>query len=111
MLNSKIVQMENISLQIEMRCVIKFLVKRNKKATEILQRTSICLSRTVFVARICLLLVQTVQNVWKRKCRGRGRSITAYIQAVRDIIEGDRQASAKGIAISLGISRPKYHSP
>jgi hypothetical protein len=28
MLNSKIVQMEGISLQIEMRCVIKFLVKR-----------------------------------------------------------------------------------
>ena len=25
----------------------------------------------MFVARICLLLVQTVQNVWKRRCRGR----------------------------------------
>ncbi len=41
---------------------------------------------------------------------GRRRPITARtdenIQAVRDIIEGDRRASAKGIALSLGTSRP-----
>ncbi len=90
-----------------MRCVIKFLVKRNKKATEIYEELQ-------SVHQEQRLSRESVYY-WFRQFKTFGREnvgdVNQYIQAVCDIIEGDRQASAKGIALSLGISRPRYHSP
>jgi transposase len=94
--------MEAITLDIEMRCVIKFYVKRNKQPTEIYAKLQEA------YGELCM----TRENIyyWVREFRRYGReSVTdaprtgrpatthteANIQAVKEIIEANRRSSTK----------------
>ncbi len=120
MLSSKTVKMEAINLHIEMRCVIKFLVKRNKKAIQIYEELQsvyqeYCLSRESVYYWFRQFKTFASENV--ADAPGRGRPITARtdekVQAVRHIIEnytaiGQRNRLRFG---NFSTSGTRHHSP